>query len=236
VINISEELGLKLFEIADFKESYYKLHDKFKKMHKKFTVLPFLVKLNLRKPPKGMLTDELIEEIAKAYVMAVRGENINFDLVVGLPNAGVPFAEAFVRIWNNFYPDKKGIIYLDKEETESYRRILPNITGEYHKGQNVFLIDDVISLAESKIEATGALRSNDLVVTHGAALLDWELGGVEFLAKEYGVRLLVLYKASRLLSIWYTGERISLEKCRQIIDRVRKIKKQIEAYSLQNVH
>lgn len=223
VINISEILGLKLFDVADFKESYYKLHEKFK-------VLPFLMKLNLRKHPKGKLTNELIEEIAKAYVLAVHGENINFDLAVGLPNAGVPFAEAFVRIWNNLYPDKKRIIYLEKEETEKRRRILPNIIGEYKKGESVLLIDDVISLAGSKIEATDALRSNGLVVTHGIVLLDWELGGVEMLAEKYGVHLLVLYKASRLLSIWYTGERISLEKCKQIMGRVRKIKEQIEAY------
>lgn len=215
---------MKLFEAADFKESFYKLHEKFK-------VLPFLMKLNLRRPPKGKLTDELIEEIANAYVLTVRGENINFDLVVGLPNAGVPFAEAFVRIWNNSYPDKKRIIYLDKEETEKHRRILPNITGEYKKGESALLIDDVISLAGSKIEATDALRRNGLVVTHGTVLLDWELGGVEMLAEKYGVRLLVSYKASRLLSIWYTGGRISLEKCKKILGRVRKIKEQIAAYS-----
>lgn len=224
MISISEELGLKLFKVADFKESFYKLHEKFK-------VLPFLMKLNLRKHPKGNLTDELIEEIVNAYVQAVRGENINFDLAVGLPNAGVPFAEAFVRIWNNLYPDKKRIIYLEKEETENYRHILPNIIGEHKKGQNVLLIDDVISMAGSKIEATDALRSNGLVVTHGIVLLDWELGGVEMLAEKYGVRLLVLYKASRLLSVWYTGERISLKKCKDVLDCVRKIKEQIEAYS-----
>lgn len=216
---------MKLFEVADFKESFYKLHEKFK-------VLPFLMKLNLRRPPKGKLTDELIEEIAKAYVLAVRGENINFDLVVGLPNAGVPFAEAFVRIWNNLYPDKKRIIYLDKEETKNGRCILPNITGEYEKGEIALLIDDVISLAGSKIEATDALRSNGLVVTHGIVLLDWELGGVEMLAENHGVCLLVLYKASRLLSVWYTGGRISFKKCKQIMGRVRKIKEQIAAYSV----
>lgn len=212
-----------MFEVADFKESYFKLHEKIK-------ADPFLMKLNLRKPPKGILTDKLIEEIAETYVLAVRANNIEFDLVVGLPNAGVPFAEAFVRIWNNFYPDKKGIIYLDKEETEKYRHILPNITGEYHKGQNVLLIDDVISLAGSKIEATDALRSNGLVVTHGAALLDWELGGVDILMAERGVKLIVTYAASRLLSIWCTNGRMSDKRCKKILERVQKIKKQIGKY------
>jgi orotate phosphoribosyltransferase len=189
------------------------------------------MKCNLRREPEGKLTDKLIGEISKKFVHTIRERNIKFDLVVGLPRAGEPFAERFVEIWNKKYPDKKKIIYLKKGEIGGKRSILEKIRGEFNAGDTVLMIDDVISLAHSKIEAAKALRKNGLIVKHCIVLMDWELGGSEMLKTRHQLKIVSEYLVSEFLHIWKEACLISRSRAEEVLFRKDEIKIHIEKHN-----
>jgi len=230
---MKKELALNIFKagIPVFEESKFKLHDE-------YPGAPlFLMKCNLRREPKGKLTDELITEISRKFVKTIREKNIKFNFVVGLPQAGEPFAEKFLEIWNKKYPDKKKIIYLEKGEVCGKRRILEKIRGEFDPGNIVLMIDDVISLAHSKIEAAKALRKNGLIVKHCIVFMDWELGGAQMLKNKHQINIISEYLVSELLHIWREACLIAKLKAEEVISRKDDIKIYIETYngSRQNI-
>jgi len=227
---MKKELAINIFKagIPDFKESKFKLHDEFPDAPR------FLMKCNLRREPEGKLTDKLIGEISKKFVHSIKERNIKFDIVVGLPRAGEPFAEKFIEIWNKKYPDKKKIIYLEKGEESGKRTILEKIRGEFDQGETVLMIDDVISLAHSKVEAARALRKNGLIVKHCIVLMDWELGGAEILKNRYQIRIISEYRISEFLRIWKDACLISKSMADEIIFRKDIIKIYIEKRNKSN--
>ena len=66
------------------------------KFHEKHPNAPHSpIKVNLRPPPRGNLTDELTEQIGNALYQLSCESQIHYDCVVGVPKAGDPLAEAF---------------------------------------------------------------------------------------------------------------------------------------------
>lgn len=224
---MKQKLAINIFRagIPDFKESKFKLHDEFP------DAPLFLMKCNLRREPEGKLTDKLIWEISKKFVHTIREKNIKFDLVVGLPRAGEPFAEKFVEIWNKKYQDKKKIIYLKKGEIGGKRKILEKIRGEFNAGETVLMIDDVISLAHSKIEAAKALRKQGMIVRHCIVLMDWELGGVQVLKDKHQLKIISEYLVSEFLHIWKEACLIPRSRVEEVLFRKDEIKTHIEKHS-----
>lgn len=218
---MNEKLAIELFKakIPIFGNFPFKLHEKYPQAPL------FLMKINLREPPRGNLTDELLEEIGQHFVEMARNSNLKYDLVTGLPKAGEPLARAFINAHPVF--TSNNLLFLEKEETQNKRRILPKITREFVEGQIVIVIDDVISLADTKIEGIEALRFHNLAVTDCLVIMDWELGAREILA-EFGVKLHTGYTVSELLAIWIKNKFISKAKASQIIERKNEIKEYIE--------
>jgi len=217
---LNEQLAIKLFKAgAIFGEFEFKLHEIYPDAPK------FFMKLNLRKPPDGNLTDELIAEIGALYVEIARRNNLKFDLLVGLPKAGDPLAEAFII---NGGADSRQRIFLKKEDLGfGKRKILPEIFGKREKGNVVLCIDDVITLGGSKEEAIEAVLLNGLHITDCICLMDWGIGGKEILKEKYGVKLTTAFTVEDFLSIWQTNGLLAKEKCTAIIQRRDKIKEHI---------
>lgn len=221
---MKKKLAIEIFNagIPVFEESKFKLHEE-------FPDAPwFLMKCNLRRSPDGSLTDKLIEKIAMQFVETVRKKRIKFDLVCGLPKAGDPFAEKFLEIWNETYPDKKRIVHLEKGEVGGKRRILEPIKGEFRAGETVLMIDDVVSLANSKAEALVALRKSGLIVNHCIVLMDWEIGGIGILKNEYGLEIVYEYTASEFLKVWKEACLITRSKMLRITERKDAVRQYIE--------
>lgn len=217
---MSEKLAIELFkaEIPIFGEFEFKLHERYPMAPK------FLMKLNLREPLKGNLTNELAGKIGREFIKIARYDDVKYDSVVGLPHAGEPLAKVFVdNSWIS-----ANLLFLEKQDISlGKRRILPKIRGEFKDGDEVLIIDDVISLADTKIEAIDALRKNNLNVTNCVCLMDWELGGKEILA-DYDVNLKAVYAVSCLLSIWQRNKLLTKEQCTAIINQKDEIKEFIE--------
>jgi orotate phosphoribosyltransferase len=75
------------------------------------------------------------------------------------------------------------------------------INGSYTPGEIVLVIDDVVSRADSKLEAIGVLASHGLVVRDVAVLVDREQGGGAQLAAA-GYTLHAVLPLSRMLTYW----------------------------------
>ena len=75
------------------------------------------------------------------------------------------------------------------------------INGAFTAGETVLVIDDVVTHADSKIEAIRVLEANGLVVRDVAVLVDREQGGPAQLAAA-GYTLHAALKISQLLTWW----------------------------------
>ncbi len=76
------------------------------------------------------------------------------------------------------------------------------VDGAFQQGDRVLLIDDLVTHADSKIEAARVLEANGLVVHDIAVLIDREQGGREELAKA-GYTLHATIRLGQLLNYWH---------------------------------
>lgn len=82
-----------------------------------------------------------------------------------------------------------------------------SVLGAFEENQVVLLIDDLITKADSKLEAIRALEAKDLVVKDVLVLVDREQGGREQLA-ERGYMLHSVFTLSELLKHYLDTDRI----------------------------
>lgn len=220
---MNEKLAIKLFKsgIPIFGEFKFKLHETYP------NAPLFLMKLNLRQPPRGNLSKELFVEIAKRFYGLATRSGIIYNLVAGLPRAGDRLARDFV----NIHPGLtlENLVFLEKEEKPHRRKILHRVIGRIKKGEIVLVIDDVISLANTKVEGVEVLRLNGLIVKDCLIFMDWELGGADILA-EHGVRPHAVCTVSKLLAIWRNNGFLLKEQCETIINRKNEIREYIEQH------
>ena len=188
------------------------------KLHEKHPDAPYPpIKVNLRFPPKGTLTNELVERIGDALYQLSCENQLRYDCVVGVPKAGDPLAKVFARLAS------VPLLFLEKEEKESGRKVLPVLNGEYQKGWRVLIVDDVVVMADSKFEAITAVRANKLVVAGIEILVDWEHGGRDDLEKA-GFRVISVFKMSDLLLLYLEERRISQEKYQEVMAYLKAIR------------
>jgi orotate phosphoribosyltransferase len=155
--------------------------------------------LNLRTPenPKpGTLTPEIVARAATCMIY-MRGNAQTYQAVVGVPRAGDPFAEAFARLTH--VPR----LEMDKLE-EGGKRHIAGVKGRTDVAdsvQQVLVIDDLLTKADSKIEAIDSLEKSGFKVTDVMVLVDREQGGGEELAKR-GVTLHAVFTLTELLDTY----------------------------------
>ncbi len=171
VVKIDTEKGFKL-----------KLHET------KPDAPPSPIFLNIRTPsnPKpGPLADELVDLIGALLWRHAKEKLIAFDAVAGLPNAGIPLAEAFAKAaqkdeWTI------SIIKLGKVEIGAGMRKVEGVidTGGVSPGKTVLLIDDLITEGHTKQEGIDALRVKGYTVLDTLVVVDRQQGGTEYLKQK----------------------------------------------------
>jgi orotidine 5'-phosphate decarboxylase subfamily 2 len=199
-----EEVADQLFEVAvKFGAFRLKLHD----TQPDAPLSP--IYLNLRTPdnPKpGPLKPELVEMITRLlYEILVQTMDLDFRYISGLPRAGDPLAAGLME--NADYWGTVTLLHLEKEEGTGGRRIArlleePKVLGK------VLLVDDLITQADSKIEAIDVLEGSSLQVTDLVVLVDREQGGTEWLAREKGARVIAAFTLSQLLDYYVDSGKI----------------------------
>jgi uridine monophosphate synthetase len=110
-------------------------------------------------------------EVANAMVEMMRGQGLSWvDRIAGLPEAAGPLATAISL--------STGIpMITPRKQTKDYGMRTP-IDGVYEDGQNVWVVDDVITKAKTKLEFIAILEGAGLKVPKVSVVVDREQGGI----------------------------------------------------------
>lgn len=191
-----ERLALSLFEIGAIKFGAFHLD-----LHEKNPDAPLSpYYIDLRILPRY---PQVMWEVAKVYADLAKGAT-PYDSCLGVPDAANPLATAFA------LETKTPQIYLRKQEKMGHG--VPGIfMTPFNPGENVLLIDDLVTRADSKLEAIATLEEAGLKVSDVVVLVDREQGGREQLAKA-GYQLHAALRLSQLLDFYHRVGRIDPAK------------------------
>ena len=137
----------------------------------------------------------------------------NFDRIAGVPIAGIPFASQIA------YNLKKPFLYVRKRVRLHGRQ--RRVEGILVSGDNVLLVDDLVTTGLTLKKAADAVIAEGGVVKEAVALLDREEGGKEKLAKN-GIKLHALLKISEVANTLYEIGAIDEENLKTILKQIKK--------------
>lgn len=158
---------------------------------------------------------EAFTRVVKMYLEVSKSEikAENFTRIAGIPTAGTPFASVLA------YSLSKPFLYVRKEASTHGRE--RRVEGILQPGDQVLLVDDVITTGGSLLAAVDAIRAEGGVVKDVLVLIDREEGGREALAK-IDVELHCLTKISEMAKFLHEMEIISKEQFRDILKQIKK--------------
>lgn len=191
-----ERLALSLFEIGAIKFGAFRL-----RLHEKNPEAPLSpYYVDLRVLPRH---PHVLKEVAGVYAQLAQAAQ-PYDVCLGIPEAGNPLATSFAL--------ETGIpqIYLRKEAKTGHG-IEGNFMTPIIAGEKVLLIDDLVTRAESKLEAIAILEEAGLKVNDVVVLVDREQGGAKQLA-EAGYKLHSAFRFSQLLDYYHRVGKIDPDK------------------------
>ncbi len=127
-----------------------------------------------------------------AQVMAELLATLKFDRLAAIPYAALPIGAALALEMNRplIYPRREKKDYGTGHAVE----------GEYHAGETIVVIDDVITTGASKIEAIEPLMIAKLKVRDIVVLVDREQGGAKEIAKR-GFNVHSVYRVTEMMEI-----------------------------------
>lgn len=143
----------------------------------------------------------------------------NFDRIAAIPIAGIPFASLIA------YNLKKPFLYIRKDVRVHGRQ--KKVEGVISPGDNVLLIDDLITTGLSLDKAANTIKAEGGVTEDAVVLLEREEGGRENLEKS-GIRLHSLLRISEIADKLYEIGAIDTVQLKTIVKQIRKHKKTSE--------
>lgn len=161
---------------------------------------PFYLNLRTPRNPKpGPLAPDIVNMLGMRLFHEAQRLELRYDHVAGIPHAGDPFAEAFT----SCAPADLRLnrLQLRKQERDGRRIVSGILEGGFAPNERVLLIDDLITEADSKLEAIRALQNADLVVHDILVVLDRGQGGAARLAHG-GIRVHSLFIIADLLGFY----------------------------------
>ncbi len=215
-----ERAAVRIFEKGAFKFGAFKL-----KLHEKnpsAPLSPFFIHLrNKDNPTKpGPLVEEDYLMIAECSLETISESGFVFDAIAAIPRAADPIVDAIEKL--QYYDSSlcQGdfrIIRLEKRDNDDgFRKIVPLPGFEYKKGERVLLVDDLVTKAETKIEAIKAIESQGAIVVGIVVLIDRQQGGKDELAAA-GYTLLASMTVSDLFDFYRQKGLVSWQKYQEAI-------------------
>lgn len=197
-------LALALFDIGAIRFGSFRL-----RVHERYPdapLSPIYIDLRLvrRFPEVKRLAVDHYEALAAS---------LDFDLLADTPTAATPFTSALADRLDlgMVSPRVSGKSYGTGAQVDG---LLPE-----DGGKTALLIDDVITAADSKLEAAAILEAAGLVVRDIAILVDREQGGRERLAQR-GYALHAALTLSELLALYVAAGRLDQDQYCQIQQRL----------------
>lgn len=182
---MNENLILDLYSVGAIQFGKFKL--------KSGLLSPFYLDLRLL-----VSHPEVMRETARAFAQTL--STLRFDRIAAIPYAALPLGTAVALEMN------RPLIY-PRQAKKDYgtERV---IEGKFNAGEQIVVLDDVITTGASKLEAIATLQDARLKVRDVVVLIDREQGGAEEIAT-HGYVLHSVYKIREVLRILRTTDRIS---------------------------
>jgi orotate phosphoribosyltransferase len=158
---------------------------------------------------------DAFRKISNFQVQFVRKEigDKNFDRIVGIPVAGIPFAALTAYDFGKpFLYTRKGIRLHGRQR---------RIEGVLAPGDRVLLIDDLITTGLSLEKAARAITAEGGIVVDAAVLIDRQEGGRKRLEKR-GIKLHALLSISEIASTLAELGTIDEEQKKTILKQIKK--------------
>lgn len=175
----------------------------------------FALKLHERKPEAPLspiyinlrnLPPNVLDQIGQ--VLAEIPSEQKPDFCAGIPNAGIPLAEAYSK--SSSIPTKE---IFTKVQTGAERKIVAQ--EETEKKGKIRIIDDLVTQADTKLEAIKAAEVQGYEITDIVVLVDREQGGSQQLSKA-GYKLRSAFTLSQLLKYYLRTGKIDQARFNQI--------------------
>jgi orotate phosphoribosyltransferase len=166
--------------------------------------------IDLRIIPSNPEAFKLVIEIYSGEVEKIGVEN--FDVIVGVPTAGIVFASALA------YHLGKPMAYVRKEA--KVWGLGKAVEGLIKSGDKILLVDDLITTGKSMIDAAEAVRNAGGFPSHGLVLIDREESGVRNLSSK-GINLKAYTKITEILQILRREGFLNADKHHEILNYLR---------------
>ena len=128
--------------------------------------------------------------------------NIGYDFLAGIPHAGQPLAAALFE-WHD-----TTLITLTKTSSDNTRTITSINAKTSSHWNDLLLIDDLITAADTKLEAIAVARQAGFKVSNILVLVDRKQGGRQELLKQ-GCMLHSIFSITQLLRFYHEQELIA---------------------------
>ncbi|KAL1483598.1 hypothetical protein MTO96_033078 [Rhipicephalus appendiculatus] len=158
---------------------------------------------------------KLLHDIADAVVAKIKEDNIEGDLLCGVPYTALPIATC-VSITT------EQPMVMVRKEVKAYGTKRP-IEGTFHPGQKCIIIEDIVSSGSSIIEIAQALSTAGLVVTDAVVFLDREQGGRENLLK-WNIQLHSIFHITSIMKKLVAKKRLTEEVASKVAAFVQAVK------------
>lgn len=128
----------------------------------------------------GPLSDEAMDLVGDLFLKLLQENSIGvFDWIAAIPDAGVPFGDQMTHAARADFIHP-GLLTLHKERlSDGTRCITSEVGGDYRAGETCLLVDDLITGADTKLEAIAALEKAGLVVKGVAVVVNRQQGGAK---------------------------------------------------------
>lgn len=197
-----ERLALSLFEAGavqfDFEKGWrLKLHEE----HPDAPLSPIYIDLR-------RLQSNLAAKREAVAALIEQAKGLDYDIIAGIPLTAVALVSSMA--------DRIGKPQITPRLEKKTHGEIRKIDGFYQKGQKVLVVDDLVTMADSKLEAIGVLEENGLIVEDVAVVFDREQGGAEQLA-EKRYKLHAVLKMKPTLRFYVRIGKISQEQLNRVL-------------------
>ncbi len=208
-----QELAAVLFKVGAVKFGAFRL--KLHETHPDAPLSPIFFNLRTADNPKpGPLRASDLAMIAEGFEQMIARDKICYDGVCAIPNAGTPFATTLQERSNG----QLQIVELAKQDNGTKRRIDGVLAkGGLHRGARVLLIDDVVTGADTKIEAIKVLRDAGFVVSDLLIIVDRQQDKGRETVEAQNVRIHSLFTMRDLIAFYFLRQWIGQDKHREVL-------------------